>query len=318
MFFFPSFQQVCFLKKIKSSIKFNFNFSIKKNDLPITGIYSMGSTSSIGQNEKSDLDIWIFHQSWLINKEKKYLKKKCKLIEKWAKILGVNVNFFLIDENYFYLNKSKIFNFMNYKRILNNLLLDEFYRTSVRIAGKKILWMIIGQNFDNQYEEYVLSLYKKKKIRKQDWIDLGRVEKLRSEEYYYANLSYLNKNIFSPYKTILKSTLLESYFFDIGKKELLSLEYKKNLHSGKNFFHGFDSYCLMLEKITDYLMKIKDLDRLDIIRICFYLKVSEKLSDKKDYFKKKNWKRNILLKLVNSWNWDKKKINILDKKIMEE
>ncbi|MBU4730943.1 adenylate cyclase, partial [Salmonella enterica subsp. enterica serovar Typhimurium] len=34
-------------------------------ELPITGIYSMGSTSSIGQSHCSDIDIWVCRQSWL-------------------------------------------------------------------------------------------------------------------------------------------------------------------------------------------------------------------------------------------------------------
>lgn len=37
------------------------------DELPIASIYSMGSTSSIGQSCSSDLDIWVCHQSWLDN-----------------------------------------------------------------------------------------------------------------------------------------------------------------------------------------------------------------------------------------------------------
>ncbi len=44
---------------------------------PITGVYSMGSTSSIGQNANSDLDIWVCHQSWLDNVERAQLQRKC-------------------------------------------------------------------------------------------------------------------------------------------------------------------------------------------------------------------------------------------------
>ncbi len=35
-----------------------------KGELPITGVYTMGSTSSVGQSCSSDLDIWVCHQSW--------------------------------------------------------------------------------------------------------------------------------------------------------------------------------------------------------------------------------------------------------------
>lgn len=44
-------------------------------EMPITGVYSMGSTSSIGQNYTSDLDIWVCHQSWLDNDERLSLQK---------------------------------------------------------------------------------------------------------------------------------------------------------------------------------------------------------------------------------------------------
>lgn len=66
--------------------------------LPITGVYSMGSTSSIGQSCSSDLDIWVCHQSWLDGEERNRLQQKCTQLEKWAASLGVEVSFFLIDE----------------------------------------------------------------------------------------------------------------------------------------------------------------------------------------------------------------------------
>lgn len=43
-----------------------------KGELPITGVYTMGSTSSVGQSCSSDLDIWVCHQSRLIAKSASY------------------------------------------------------------------------------------------------------------------------------------------------------------------------------------------------------------------------------------------------------
>ncbi|MGL4455716.1 MAG: class I adenylate cyclase, partial [Plesiomonas sp.] len=68
-------------------------------ELPITAIYSMGSTSSVGQSSDSDLDIWICHQSWLDRDERQRLLDKCMLLEQWARSRGVDISFFLIDEN---------------------------------------------------------------------------------------------------------------------------------------------------------------------------------------------------------------------------
>lgn len=39
-----------------------------KGELPITGVYTMGSTSSVGQSCSSDTDIWVCHQSGSIAK----------------------------------------------------------------------------------------------------------------------------------------------------------------------------------------------------------------------------------------------------------
>lgn len=77
-----------------------------KGELPITGVYTMGSTSSVGQSCSSDLDIWVCHQSWLDSEERQLLQRKCSLLESWAASLGVEVSFFLIDENRFRHNES--------------------------------------------------------------------------------------------------------------------------------------------------------------------------------------------------------------------
>lgn len=76
------------------------------DQMPITGLYTMGSTSSIGQSCSSDLDIWVCHHSWLDASERSQLQQKCTLLEEWAASLGVEVSFFLIDENRFRHNES--------------------------------------------------------------------------------------------------------------------------------------------------------------------------------------------------------------------
>lgn len=306
-FFFPDFQQKNFLKMNKLNFYSDKIYYLMNNNLPIIGIYSMGSTSSIAQNKLSDLDFWVIHQNWIISKKKKLLKKKCLLIEKWANSLGIKTNIFLVSENYFKINNK--YNINNINKNINIILLDEFYRTAVRIAGKKLLWMITETNKEDQYKELVY-LNKKKKFFHNEWLDLGFFKKITYKDCVYGILSFLYKSFNSPFKLILKSALLEYYILNCSNEFLLSVEYKKLLHSEKKSFHGLDAYCLMLEKITCYLKKIQDFDKLDLMRCFFYLKVSEKLSRKN--LLKNNWKRFILLKLVSSWNWSIKKITMLD------
>ncbi len=148
---------------------------------PITGVYSMGSTSSIGQNANSDLDVWVCHQSWLDNVERAQLQRKCLLLEKWAAAQGVEVNFFLIDENRFRHNESGNLGDDDCGSTQHILLLDEFYRTAVRMAGKRILWNMVPGDEEDHYDEYVMSLYARGSLTPNEWLDLGGTGTISAE-----------------------------------------------------------------------------------------------------------------------------------------
>lgn len=71
-FFTPDNDQKLWLSQFG---KYLPNAEKANGELPITGIYSMGSTSSVGQSQCSDIDIWVCHPSWLDNEEKRLLQK---------------------------------------------------------------------------------------------------------------------------------------------------------------------------------------------------------------------------------------------------
>ncbi|EPR3506069.1 class I adenylate cyclase [Serratia marcescens] len=278
-------------------------------ELPITGVYSMGSTSSIGQSCSSDLDIWVCHQSWLDNEERTRLQQKCSLLEKWAASMGVEVSFFLIDENRFRHNESGSLGGEDCGSTQHILLLDEFYRTAVRLAGKRILWNMVPGEEEAHYDEYVLSLYAQGALTPNEWLDLGGLSSLSAEEYFGASLWQLYKSIDSPYKAVLKTLLLEAYSWEYPNTQLLATDIKHRLHQGEIVSFGLDAYCMMLERVTLYLTDINDTTRLDLARRCFYLKVCEKLSLAKACV---GWRREILSQLVSEWGWSEERLAMLD------
>ncbi|HAV2277529.1 TPA: class I adenylate cyclase [Serratia marcescens] len=278
-------------------------------ELPITGVYSMGSTSSIGQSCSSDLDIWVCHQSWLDNEERTCLQQKCSLLEKWAASMGVEVSFFLIDENRFRHNESGSLGGEDCGSTQHILLLDEFYRTAVRLAGKRILWNMVPGEEEAHYDEYVLSLYAQGALTPNEWLDLGGLSSLSAEEYFGASLWQLYKSIDSPYKAVLKTLLLEAYSWEYPNTQLLATDIKHRLHQGEIVSFGLDAYCMMLERVTRYLTDINDTTRLDLARRCFYLKVCEKLSLAKACV---GWRREILSQLVSEWGWSDERLAMLD------
>lgn len=278
-------------------------------ELPITGVYSMGSTSSIGQSCSSDLDIWVCPQSWLDNEERTRLQQKCSLLEKWAASMGVEVSFFLIDENRFRHNESGSLGGEDCGSTQHILLLDEFYRTAVRLAGKRILWNMVPGEEEAHYDEYVLSLYAQGALTPNEWLDLGGLSSLSAEEYFGASLWQLYKSIDSPYKAVLKTLLLEAYSWEYPNTQLLATDIKHRLHQGEIVSFGLDAYCMMLERVTRYLTDINDTTRLDLARRCFYLKVCEKLSLAKACV---GWRREILSQLVSEWGWSEERLAMLD------
>jgi len=125
----------------------------------IIGLYAMGSTSSVGQSSESDFDIWICYPHQLNDERVELLSRKAQLITQWAESLDVELNFFLIPDNKFRVHNSSGMTMDACGSSQHMLLLDEFYRTSLRIAGKRILWRHIPFKYEQNYDEYVQSLY---------------------------------------------------------------------------------------------------------------------------------------------------------------
>ncbi len=79
----------------------NCQGGLSTHDKSIQGLYSMGSTSSIGQCCHSDLDIWVCHVAGLSSERLALLEQKCQHLSLWAEQRGVDLNFFLIPEDKF-------------------------------------------------------------------------------------------------------------------------------------------------------------------------------------------------------------------------
>jgi len=282
-----------------------------QNSPDLIGLYAMGSTASIGQSSESDFDIWICYPHQLDPKRVSILKDKTWLISHWADSYAVELNFFLIPDNKFRVGNISGLTTDSCGTSQHMLLLDEFYRSALRIAGKSILWRQIPFEHEHHYDEYVQNLYDKGELNPDDWLDLGGFHRIPAEEYFGSTLWQLYKGIDTPYKAVLKTILMEAYSWEYPNTELISMQYKKRFQEQDYFDESLDSYCLMLEKVTAYLTSINDTKRLEVVRACFYLKTEENLS-KNDHPVNTAWRRTILTKFVNQWHWNSEQIVDLD------
>ncbi|WP_206237707.1 class I adenylate cyclase, partial [Pseudomonas viridiflava] len=84
------------------------------------------------------------------------------------------------------------------------LLLDEFYRAAIWLAGRTPMWWLVPVYEEQNYEDYTHTLLSKRFIRASEVLDLGPMSHIPPAEFIGAGLWQLFKGIESPYKSVLK------------------------------------------------------------------------------------------------------------------
>ncbi|MGI2260298.1 class I adenylate cyclase [Shewanella sp. GXUN23E] len=260
----------------------------------LEGIYTMGSTGSFGQNRFSDLDIWLIHHEQLGNYELQQLRQKADLISQWLAQFQLEANFYLVHPHQFTtrLDDDAPDRAMGHEHsgtAQRWLLLEEFYRSHICLAGKMIAWWP-----DARPAEGLLLL--------------GDVHQQLASEYLGAALWQLYKGLEAPHKALLKVLLLEAYAADGQALELLSDRLWQRTEAG-DFSAGNDPYCILYEFIENYLTGLGDTRRLELIRRCFYLKCGVRLTARQQMV---DWRYYKLKSLVQEWGWDEQLLRTLD------
>ncbi len=289
----------------------NCHGGIVAHEQSILGLYCMGSTSSIGQCCRSDLDIWVCHSHHLPADRLELLEHKCLLISKLAENRGVELNFFLIPDNKFRLDNHAELGGDNCGSAQHLLLLDEFYRSALQIAGQRLLWPIIPAEWEDNYDAHVEALFADGTLQRDAWLDLGSLQRIPAEEYFGSALWLLYKGLDSPYKAVLKILLMEAYSAEFPHTRLLSTTTRDWFQQHEEYSLQLDTYYLMLEKVTHYLTTQGDVKRLDLARRCFYLKVCDDLS-RAEAPRHGQWRRDVIASLVHDWGWDAATLHHLD------
>jgi len=257
----------------------------------IDGLYTIGSIGSVGQSRHSDWDIWVCFPHALPANEQQHLTDKCRSIEQWAAQIGAELHLFVVTQDQFLHGSQSSLDQESSGSAQHWLLLDEFYRSALTLAGKPIAWQ---QPKTPKANENV--------------VDFGEMPTPPAKEYFGAMLWQLYKGIDSPEKSLLKAILLESYFSDFPDTQLLSQQWKHLLLQ-----HNFvDHYILLLQRISQHLTQLNDDSRLTLVRECFYLKCAPGLS----YLNQDmvlTYQQQQLQKLVTQWQFSSEKIAHLDR-----
>ncbi len=301
--YFPSELEKKIAKTVSRSFKFKSRAYLK---FEIDALYLMGSTGTLGQSIKSDLDLWVCLSEIPEKKQLMKLEKKVETISVWMAKVGVELNCYIVHKDDFHRKKTKMLTKESCGDTQNFLLLDEFYRTAVWLCGKMPLWWLVPPN--ENYNEFVDRLMLHRHVDESEWIDFGNVSEIPIKEYFSAALWQLYKAIESPFKSSIKLLMLEIYARDFPKVELLSFQYKSLIYQGVKDKERLDPYLMMLHNAEEFLSEQPE--RLEFLRRAFYLKVGIKLKLSRE--KNKNWRYQAILKLAKGWEWKQTRLDYLN------
>lgn len=304
----PSKRDILVGKMVAKSFTISYDPSAEDE---IFGLYIMGSVGTIAQSEGSDLDIWVCHKPGLENKRINELQKKCDKISAWAMEMRLEVHFFLMDHEAFKAKKHSALDKESSGSAQHLLLLDEFYRSAIFVAGRIPIWWFVPSPEEHVFKEYTNTLLYKRFIPDENVLDFGGIAEIPASEFLGAGVWQLYKGIESPYKSVLKLLLLEAYVDTFPHIEPLAITFKYLLYSGETDINLLDSYVLIYQRIEQYLVEKGQVERLELVRRCFYYKVNKALS-RPPSVRAKSWQRILLEDLTDQWGWSPEYIRFLD------
>ena len=204
----------------------------QQRDYPILGLYLMGSMGSLGQTAGSDLDFWLCHRGDIQTAGRDVLRMKAHLLEQRAAEVGLHAHFFLMHAESFRDGAVEQLSKESSGHTQHTLLLEEFYRTGILLAGNPLLWWAVPPEHEDDYSRYTRQLVTKRFIHPDRWLDFGGLQGLPAEEFFGVAHWQLFKGIDAPYKSLLKLMLLEAYAAEYPRVDWLCLRTKRAVYQG--------------------------------------------------------------------------------------
>ena len=290
------------------------SFDYKRKALPrydIHALFLMGSSGTIAYSKKSDFDIWLCHDPELTTVQLAELQQKASAVEEWAATFDLEVHFFLMNADNFRKGTGVELSSESSGSAQHHLLLEEFYRTSILLAGRYPVWWLVPAEEERNYADYIVRRLYSGFVSEHETIDFGGLPEAPAEEFFGAAVWQLYKSIESPYKAALKLMLTEVYAAEYPEVDMLSLRFKRAVQAGLADLTELDPYIMLYRKIEEYLLADEDHARLALMQRCFYFKVNEALGTA-DNPRRRSWRRDVMRALTQDWGWDEGYLQLLD------
>lgn len=252
----------------------------------IHGVYTIGSVGTISQTQISDCDIWICYDRANLDPIMwKQFNEKINLIKGWFDNFSkIQVYFFLCD-----IEDIKKGNFGSVGSessgsTQQNVLKEEFYRTSILICGKIPCWWVSYEEWARLDYDSFAEEVSHRPVEECEYIDLGNLECVYRHEYFGAALWQLNKSMVMPMKSIIKMALLKMQL-EVDQENLICHRFRQRVLSGD---YELDPMAFTMEEIFKYYSSRSSDKDFEFLKECFYLKCELSPFDRKDSKKNKS------------------------------
>lgn len=282
----------------------------------IESLSVMGSTGTMAQSAKSDLDYWVCVDGKKVSGKKwDLLQQKLELIEQWAwDNHHLEVHFFLSDIEKVRKNDFGAADGESAGSAQPLFLKNEYYTTHIVLAGKMPFWWLVPADCsDETYKANYMVFKQMKDPDPSYFMDLGNVQRLNVNEMFGASLWQLTKAMDSPFKSVLKMAKLEVFMDSTDKRMPVCNVLKHRVHTTTELdrkVRNTDPYAVMFDTILKFY-QLKQPKFIDLFKTCLYIKSACPLS-RPESNKDKTFKFELVRNYVMQWKWKQDKISHYD------
>jgi len=237
----------------------SFNASLATDRRDIDAIFLMGSGGSLGHTADSDIDLWVCCPK---NKHDR-LRPKLDRLEKWSAEQGLALHGFLVDPEFFHDSRDAVH---------GPLLLDEFYRSGIHLAGRHPLWWYVDGSSEANYASCSAHLVNHRFVASASLLDFGAVGKPGVDALCRAGMLELGRALTTPHKSLLKLALVEAYL-NQPERPLLSSHYQHLMLTGVNDISRLDTYFMLYEYLASTRTARPSAFTIDDLRWLFVRKI---------------------------------------------
>jgi adenylate cyclase class 1 len=245
-------------------------------EVRILAVYAMGSLGTVAQTSSSDLDCWVCYDGDVTLATEHGLTRKLDAISLWADSeFGLEAHFFPmrmddVRDNRFLSGDEES---SGSAQVL--LLKEEFYRTALKLAGKNIAWWVTPAGASLKMYESCIRAARRYPLCGQPRLeDFGYLAEVPPDEYFGGSLWQMVKAVHSPFKSVLKLGLLETYAAPGASAQPLCDRIKRRLIRNRQGRLDTDPYTALYTTLHAYYSERGEDNAAALLKESFRLKAN--------------------------------------------